>query len=251
MGNPYAQPVLAPDVTPPPEPGAIANPYDTLPKELPSTFKSGRREHAPLTLGETVADVGKNIPAGLAEGTAGLAGFWGSTRKFLADTGESFLKDSLEKAGLPPDKIEEVKKHYQTSLAAHDKRFMTSMPTTADIEAKINQAQPLYQSQSDVGDIARSVAAQVPQAAIGPVRSVGGYLAGTALRAGLPGTASEVTHKVLEGSSIEPVASGAAAIAGAGVARGLYLSENGKFGSGGNGATRRRGGGVGLPSGFS
>lgn len=174
-----------------PDPKQAAQPPPTLPQG-----------QAPNANVNPIADVAKSTGIGLAQGGLGIAGLPGNL-------------EALGRAGI--DKA-------ASALGYNDPGLSKShyLPTSTDMQAGIEKyTGPFYQPQTTAGDYARTIGEFAPLAAFG------GPEAGALSRAAnvvAPAVTSETAGQLTKGTSYEPWARAAGAVAGGMVPNALMRS---------------------------
>lgn len=154
---------------------------------------------------DTALDMARSAGSGVAAGVAGVVGF-----PHTLNAGMDFL------ARLPGQALGY---QFNEDPSRQPRTFVPQMPTTAQARSVINNIPGAdYKPQTMPGKFAHTVAEFAPGALVGGVRSVadaGRNLVNFAL---VPGLASETAGQATQGSSWEPYARGAAALASGGAA---------------------------------
>lgn len=148
--------------------------------------------------GDTAVDVLKSAGAGLARGTAGLAGLPG-TLGDLVDQGGEFL---MRQAGFP------TRSEAMTAQGL-DAGNPLSAQSLQDAMSILSGGATDYQGQTTAGKYAGTVAEFIPGAAA----FGGANPSNLAMYGALPGVASEAAGQATEGTGLEPYARIAAALA--------------------------------------
>lgn len=157
-----------------------------------------RAESSSSSWGNTAVDVLKSAGAGLARGTAGLAGLPG-TLGDLVDQGGEFL---MRQAGLP------TRSEAMTAQGL-DAGNPLSAQSLQDAMSILSGGATDYQGQTTAGKYAGTVAEFIPGAAA----FGGANPSNLAMYGAIPGVASEAAGQATEGTGFEPYARIAAALA--------------------------------------
>jgi hypothetical protein len=158
---------------------------------------------APMTWGQTAADVARSVGGGLSKGVAGLAGL-------PADLGTLAITAK--------DKADAYLTGRDVNALATERNAQAMVQPSTIAQAggdALNKAYGYdYKPETTAGKYADTVASFVPGAALGP----GSLMRRFALGAGIPGLASEAAGQVTAGTDAEPYARVAAALASPAVA---------------------------------
>ncbi len=171
---------------------------------------------------DAVKDVAKSAGTGLVKGIAHLPAMLGDLESAASYYPTVWALKGAEKAGLLPAgtqasdldaTLAEFKDSQPSGPLGSIERAFTA-PTSSDMDKVVTAvAGPYYQPQTTPGRYAETIGEFLPGSAMG-----GGSIAGKALRFGvLPAVASEAAGDATKGTSLEPWARGAAAIATGGI----------------------------------
>jgi len=156
------------------------------------------------------ADVAKSAGIGVVKGAIGIPGIYGNLQQ-LGNSGRQFLEDKFGEPGGKVFKwLREQSAPYQHLSNRGDVMFMPPMPTSGDIQGKIEQTTgKFYEPKTTPGQYAQTVGEMVPAALAGS----GGIAERLLMNAVVPGVASEAAGQATKGTAYEPFARIGAAVA--------------------------------------